>query len=192
MANKVFVDIGTCDFDSSIPLADSGWCGYMIEADPKYAELMERKTSSYKNVKVFNMAISDVDGSVPFITSNPDENDPGSIWKRGMGQVASESHAGNRMMERPANQHFVGDRITVKSCTLDTFISKQGISSIDFMKIDVEGHEMNIIKDYSWDVKPTLIKIEHGHSDKEAMQGILQENGYLIYTEKYDIYGILK
>lgn len=190
--SKVFVDIGTCDFDSSLPLADSGWHGYMIEADPKYADAMENKTSSYENVKVFNMAISDVDGSVPFITADPDENDPGNDWKRGMGHVTSESHAGNRMLEVEANHHFIGKRIFVKSCTLDTFISEQKITSVDFMKIDVEGHEMNIIKDYSWSVKPKLIKIEHSHSDKGAMQNILQENGYLIYTETSDIYGILK
>ena len=56
--SKVFIDIGTCDFDTSIPLAEAGWRGYMVEADPKYASRMSDKTVPY-DVDVFNIPSTD-------------------------------------------------------------------------------------------------------------------------------------
>ncbi len=189
--SKVFIDIGTCDFDTSIPLASAGWRGYMIEADPKYAKRMREKTSSY-DVDVSNLAISDYDGDLLFVTADPSVHDQGYDWKHGMGHVASTHHHGNRMMEDPRNEHFIGKTIKVKCSTLDTFIQENNISKIDLLKIDVEGHEKNILQGFTWAVKPSFIKIEHFHSDKEYIQNTLIDNGYFIFTEDYDIYGILK
>ena len=62
---KVFLEIGTCDFDTCLPLAEAGWSGYMIEADPRYAEIMANKTAQY-DVKVDNMAVSNKNGTVAF------------------------------------------------------------------------------------------------------------------------------
>jgi len=188
---KVFIDIGTCDFDTSIPLAEAGWRGYMVEADPKYASTMSDKTVPY-DVDVFNMAISNYDGELDFVTAEPSYDDAGYDWKHGMGHVASSNHDGNRMMEDPRNDHFIGKTIKIGCLTLDSFIRVNDISKIDFLKIDVEGHEKNILEGFSWSVKPSFLKIEHFHSDKEFIQNVLIDNGYFIFTENYDIYGILK
>ena len=49
---------------------------------------------------------------------------------------------------------------------------------------------MNIIEDYTWDIKPTFIKMEHKHIDDIKAVDILQGQGYLTWTEGEDIYAI--
>ena len=61
---------------------------------------------------------------------------------------------------------------------------------VDFMKIDAEGHENNIFLNYSFRVKPTMIKVEHKHIDDKVLSHKLKSNGYLVWAEKDDIYAI--
>ena len=62
---------------------------------------------------------------------------------------------------------------------------------VDFLKIDAEGHELNILMGYSFILKPRFIKIEHKHVDDILLCSKLKENGYLVWTEKDDIYGLI-
>ena len=55
MRQKVFVEIGVCDFDTLEPLIDNGWLGYFVEPVSKYA----RKLNQYD---VTECAISSYDG----------------------------------------------------------------------------------------------------------------------------------
>ena len=66
------------------------------------------------------------------------------------------------------------------------------MKEIDFLKVDVEGHELNVFLNYSFKVKPKIIKVEHKHVDDIALSKKLEENGYLVWTEKHDIYAISK
>ena len=43
MKQKIFVEIGVCDFDTLEPLIDNGWLGYFVEPVSKYA----RKLNQY-------------------------------------------------------------------------------------------------------------------------------------------------
>ena len=46
--------------------------------------------------------------------------------------------------------------------TLDMLIDNykhKGFEKIDYLKIDAEGHETNILDAYSWKIKPSFIKI---------------------------------
>jgi hypothetical protein len=38
---------------------------------------------------------------------------------------------------------------------------------------------------------PELIKLEHKHIDDVAMKTLLERQGYLVYTEREDMYAIL-
>ena len=185
MVAKVFLEIGTCDFDTCLPLAKEGWSGYVVEGDPKYAQAMKTATSEY-DVEVSNMAMSDYDGYIRFHTTFAEAG-----WIKGIGTVAANNHLGERLLDADNYSQFIEDTITVPCSTLDTFLTESNIDHLDFMKIDTEGHEMNILGPYSWRVKPTMIKIEHSHIDDVRMCNILKSQGYMVWTERQDIYGVV-
>ena len=85
MKQKIFVEIGVCDFDTLEPLIDNGWKGYFVEPVKEYADKL---------------------------------------------------------------------------------------------------------KAYDWRVLPTFIKIEHHHIDDIKMKKMLEERGYIVYTEGRDIYAV--
>ena len=43
---------------------------------------------------------------------------------------------------------------------------------------------------YDWCVKPTFMKVEHDHIDDIKLSKIFQEQGYITYTERGDMYAV--
>ena len=80
------------------------------------------------NIEVYNLAIGDVDGKVDFV-------------------ITQFSNL-NRVLRENEHRYnaAISDIKTVSSKRLDTFVSERQIGSIDFIRMDVEGHENKIIK----------------------------------------------
>ena len=175
MKQKIFVEIGVCDFDTLEPLIDNGWLGYFVEPVNKYAS----KLSDYD---VTECAISYYDGVADFYVSR--ETNQG--WTRGLSHLVTQQ--GEKLLER--HTHLIEKKISVPCYTLQTFLSMKEITCIDYLKVDTEGHEMDIFSAYDWRVLPTLIKLEHHHIDDLRMKKILEERGYIVYTEGKDMYAI--
>lgn len=186
MQDKVFVEIGSCDFDTCLPLAENGWRGVMVEAVPEIARTMEDHLAGYPKVKMINKAVSDYDGMIEFHVSNGDD------WAHGISSVAANNHKGTRMFDigDGANRIFLDRTELVPCVTLDKLLEENGITSIDYLKLDTEGHETNILEAYSWKIKPTFIKLEHAHIDDKRMKILLEKQGYIVYTEDRDMYAV--
>lgn len=193
MEMKTFIEIGTCDFDTNIPLIESGeWTGVMCEPAPTYFKNLEDICKDIKhreNLILENLAISDYNGRLDFAVARNDHSIENS-WQRGISSVVSDHHIGERLFDYDVNKNLIAETIEVPCLTLDDLIHKHRVTSIDYLKIDAEGHEMNIINAYSWGIKPTIIKLEHIHIDDIYMANLLQEQGYIVYTEQRDIYAI--
>ncbi len=184
---KTFIEIGCADFDTLIPMArKGGWGGWCIEPVPEHAQTLREATRDLP-VAVLEAAISSYDGTVTMAVGG------GQDWARGASHVIDKHHSGGRMLEHPKNVELglKVDEIKVQSLKLDTFILEQGIEDIDFMKIDVEGHEMEILTTYSWDVRPKVLKIEHKHLSGNTLDKMLKRRGYTLFVETDDIYAIL-
>ena len=82
--------------------------------------------------------------------------------------------------------------IKVETLTLNDLIKKHNVKRIDFMKIDVEGMEYDIISNYDWKIKPSFMKIEHQHMGDDYFRflDILNSMGYKYWSESSDIYAI--
>ena len=176
---KTFVEIGCCDFDTLIPLSENGWQGYCVEPIKEYADKL-----SHKNVTVSNCAISSYDGTMEMYVSVSE----GEEWSRGISHAVNQK--GSKLLEMPSNQHLLQEKRTVNCYTLDSYLKENKITHIDFMKVDVEGHENDIFEVYQWTVKPTFMKIEHRHIDDLLLKDVLEKQGYMCYTEQSDMYAI--
>jgi len=186
---KTFIEIGTCDFDTCKPLADRGWKGLMIEPNPLAYERMVKFMKEYSNITTLDYAVSDYDGTIKIGISKQDYPDRAI---RGMSSIVDENHKGGRIFEYElwSREEYLSEVIEVNCKRLDTVLLENNIEEIDFLKMDMEGHEMNLLEDYSWRIKPTFIKIEHKHIDDIKAVQILQSNGYMTWTERDDIYGV--
>jgi FkbM family methyltransferase len=164
----------------------------MCEPAPTYFKNLEDICKDIKhreNLILENLAISDYNGRLDFAVARNDHSIENS-WQRGISSVVSDHHLGERLFDYDENKNLIAETIEVPCLTLDDLIHKHKVESIDYLKIDAEGHEMNIIDAYSWGIKPTIIKLEHMHIDDIYMANLLQEQGYLVYTEERDIYAI--
>lgn len=193
MEMKTFIEIGTCDFDTNLPLIESGeWTGIMCEPAPTYYKNLENICSNIKNREnlfLQNIAITDYSGHVSF--AEVKETDiPDNLWQRGISSIVANHHKGERLFDLEGNKNLIHQTIDVPCKTLDDLIIQYELDSIDYLKIDTEGHEMNILDSYTWQVKPTIIKLEHTHIDDQYISGLLKEKGYIVYTEQRDIYAI--
>jgi len=139
---------------------------------------------THENLTVINTVVSDYDGEIDFYVSEGDD------WVKGISHVASTNHKGTKLLEMRENQKHVKGKYKLPCVTLDSLIDQHGIQRIDYLKLDVEGHETNIIESYSWRIKPTFIKLEHQHIDDINMKRMLESQGYIVYTEGRDIYAI--
>ena len=194
---KVFIEIGSCDFDTCLDLVNTGeWTGVMVEPSPPYFKNLEKlvKASPYgNNVHLENTAITDYMGKIDFTVAKDmtcEEGNDVNGWVRGISSVSATNHKGERMLDKPVNQKFIDYHTTVPCMTLNALISKYKYEHINYLKIDTEGHELNILEAYDWDIKPDLIKIEHTHVDDIFVANLLKQHGYLVYTEQHDLYAI--
>ena len=172
---KVFVEIGVCDFDTLEPLLKNGWEGYFVEPIKKYADKITHNMS--------NCAISSYNGAMKmYLSKGTDE------WSKGISHAVKQQ--GEKLLEYGGNYKYL-DRVVVVPCmTLESYLKKNNITYIDYLKVDTEGHEMDIFEGYNWSVKPTFMKVEHFHIDDEKLSKMFQEQGYITYREKGDMYAV--
>jgi FkbM family methyltransferase len=180
---KFFVEIGAADFDTLEPLAKQGWHGIVVEPIPHLYQKLVEQFEPYP-VEVIQAAISDNDDQVEMAVARDDGS-----WLTGCSHVISDNHMGYKLSENIDRKYDFNERITVECMTLDLLLIN--MHRVDFMKVDAEGHENNIFLNYSFRVKPTMIKVEHKHIDDKVLARKLESNGYLVWTEKDDIYGII-
>jgi FkbM family methyltransferase len=136
--NGVFIDIGAHDgirfsntyfFESELE-----WTGICIEPHPKvFPKLKENRKCIIEGC-----AISDVEGEFDFIAADgyPEMN---SGFNR------------KEIIEKQIKEQFGSYEIAkVPTFRLDTILTKHNISKADICSIDVETHEIHVVKSLDW------------------------------------------
>lgn len=145
-----------------------------FEPTPSIFECLQANCSR-SNIDLKNVAISDQTGEVTFAVSGKSE----------VNQIISDDHV--------LTKHW--SAIRVPAITLDSI----SLSNVDMLKIDVEGHELAVVKgaentiknnkpliaiEISFENKVLDKKISHNHS--QALE-LLKEWGYrVIWNRRYD------
>jgi FkbM family methyltransferase len=196
---KFFIEIGSADFDTLIPLAEKGWSGVFIEPVETLAQnlIQKIKEKKLKNVKVFNYAISGSDGEVEMAQVTDFHWEGEQNWARGVSHISKGNTRGRCLLET-VNDVLARTYKNTKCQSLNSLVEHLENSKvcgfdgkIDFLRVDAEGHELDIIEPYNWKIKPSLIKVEHAHCDLDGVTDTLRKEGYFTLLEEYDVYGIL-
>ncbi len=177
---KTFLEIGTCDFHTLGYLADLGWKGVMIEPIPKYYQSLTSQ-STHPNIYYINAAIDWVEGDRKMYTASEEQIE--KVWYTvGMSSFFP-------------NPDILSEEVIVKTLTLDKVFDLCKVDRVDFLKIDAEGYDSEIIKMFPFDrFKPQHIKVEREHMDQNQLDGtldILHSHGYHCEWTLHDIYAFL-
>ena len=161
----VFVDVGANDYrrDSNTYYLETalGWSGIAIEPQEKFAADYMRHRPHTRFVPLFVSDVSDKDVTLYVPTTD---------------LLASGSRA---VAEERAGQVAVA--VKSRSATLDDILAKAGANRTDFVSIDVEEHEPQVLRGFSIDAfKPRLVCIEAHPAVRQAILDYFAAHQYVL------------
>ena len=186
---KNFVEIGACDFDNLDNYLDINNTVFFVEPVPAYYKSLISKVGKKRNAVFDNCAISSFNGKTNITFIEPDTAE--QQWVRGISHLDFSSS--NLILKNKNLGYNIGTpkSVNVRCFTLDYFFYRHGIRNVEYLKMDVEGHELEILKAFSWRIKPQRLKIEHKFVNVDELTGMLSEQGYTNIIIGDDVYATL-
>jgi len=172
--NMVF-DIGCESFEWSTQFLRQAFPDatiYGFEPDPRHAvNVLKEQLDAKLGVRFQNYAVSDHDGACAF-------------WPSVGGEKADWTYSGSTRkptyFENVPGQlfHFKKEPITINCVTLDSFCLKHGVAAIDYINLDVQGAEGDVLRGAVNMIPRTrYIYAEHNsggcHENEPGLSGIL-------------------
>ena len=160
-----FVEAGALDglfMSNTKLLEDLGWTGLLIE--PSF-EACKRCLKNRKSTVVWNALVSN---------HYKGEKVYGDFFYNG-----EEGKGAWSSITR--NQHALKKKISVPTITLSNVLRTFNIKKVDFLSLDVEGYELNVLKGLDFDefdVKYILVEVNFNDYDLEDMDELLGKHGY--------------
>jgi FkbM family methyltransferase len=168
----VMIDVGAHHGESFDPYLAAGWKVYAFEPDTKNRS---RIAGDYKsaNLRLSPKALSDHEAeNVTFYSSNQSTGISG----------LSAFH----------KSHFPSGQVALT--TLARVIAGENISQVDFLKIDTEGHDLEVLRGAPWSrLSPKVILCEFEDAktkplgyDFQEMAGFLIGHGYRVWLSEWE------
>ncbi|MBK5910301.1 hypothetical protein CCR85_02200 [Rhodothalassium salexigens] len=170
--DSVMVDVGAHVGGALAPFARLGWWVHACEPDADNRAALVERFGSAERVVIDPRAVgAEPAADVAFYAS------PESTGVSGL-HAFLDSHA---------------ERGRVEVTTVARIADEQGLSAIDFLKIDVEGHDLDVLCGVPWDrLRPACIECEfednktrpRGHTTADII-AFLAERGYAVYVSAW-------
>jgi FkbM family methyltransferase len=174
-----FIEFGAFDgvgLSNSYALEQIGWKGICIEPIPE----MFQKLKNNRNCICIEGCVSDKHGTAYFrevggtfevLSGIEDKYNPTHI------------HLINNVYNKPSKFY------EVQCYTLSEILREYNVEKVDFLSIDTEGGELEIVKSLSDDElkKIDVICVEHNDADKEMIRFLTSKNFTLIRRLEFDL-----
>ena len=170
-SDVTFVQVGVNDAKNADFLRgrviQNGWRGLMIEPHPAYIAEAKSNYGEFRKLIWENVAISNKKGVEQlFFVKDPPPDKP---WSLGIASFDKEH----------VNRHGFSDSeissIDVSCLQLKELLEKHGLHSVDLLVIDVEGHELEVIRSIDFNFfSVKLVVIETSHMDGAVFSEILK------------------
>lgn len=165
--NGVCVEVGGFDGvtgSNTYYFEKLGWRCLVVEPMPDFC----RKIRQVRSCEVAEIAASDKEGEAEFFVAVGVETL--STMEKDVDHFARiRSHSQQEMK-----------KITVKTARLDDILTEHGITTVDFLTIDVEGHEISVLAGMSFGViSPRIVILEDNSNGVDAqVKRFMRSVGY--------------
>lgn len=181
-----YVDIGAYDGLSSSNTAhfdiNLGWNGICIEPHPDVFPILETNRKNSINI---NACVSSINGEVDFLSVKSPENSP-SNWKPEMlsGICDEFSIQGKNRITNDLSTHGGSTEIIkVKSKLLDDILKENLVTKVDYLSIDTEGSEFNILSSINFNEFDIRVISAENNYGSTKVKNLLENNGYMFLTK---------
>ena len=170
--SRVFVEIGGHD---GVTLSNTyylerelGWQGTSVEPLPRaYGELTRNR-----NCITVNACIAEYDGETSFYAISG-----GAEMLSGIPEKYDERHK-RRIRRNLKRQKSTAEEITVPCYRLDTVLRQNRIDRIDYLSIDTEGGELDILKSIDLDaLSVEIVSVENNYFTHD-IEEYMSSRGY--------------
>jgi FkbM family methyltransferase len=179
---KFYIELGALDgvrYSNTKTLEDKyGWSGILIEPIP---DAFEKLCVNRPGNMLVNSLVGVEGGEVEFrFFTNPDLQCVSAIKS-----TQKEFHQRQWMNAQTAENHWLADQINtdlqvamMPTQSLGGIVRRSGIPAFGLLSLDVEGHELDVLKSNDWDVPISYMLVEgNQESDKEVFNFILAKGG---------------
>jgi len=176
--------IGNTSNDLLFNNIDPAFKYILIEPVPHLFVKLQENYKSYDNIVLLNIAISNYDGFLELYVPS-EENDFTKLvpW---VSQLASV----NKNHIQTFVPSCIVDKMTVECITLNTLIKKYNLKNIEYLYIDAEGHDYDILMDLNLSFRPKNILFENKHMDGPKYSfDIYDCKNYLKLLNHFKLYG---
>ena len=192
--NGIFLDIGAHDgvtFSNTYYLEKNlGWTGLCVEPNPSsYDKCIRNRTCNVVNKAI----LEGQKGKAEFIIPEGEGKVEGGLEQL----CALKGHVRDKSLRHDfATQYSKQSTIMVDTTSIMDLLNEHQMYAIDYMSIDVEGYELDILKGIDYEkVKVRFLTIEHGNDEgyRKEICDFLASKGYERHREnKWDDEYMLK
>lgn len=145
-----------------------GWKGMCVEAHPQYLGVINNAR---------NCAL------VPTCVTNKSGQKVVFALDSGLSGIMSTNK--NKRAWEKSGKNVPTIRIECSTMALEA--ERYKIKLVDYLSLDVEGHELEVLKGFDWDrIKINVMTIEAGNGRVNDIQEFLEEKGYVRHTPDLD------
>lgn len=154
------------DGSATLHFEEAGWTCVLVEPIPSLCREIQKR----RKAKVFECAASSEEGE--------------AVLQVGIGSPLAHavSALGGKSARHIRKRHgFDTQAITIRTRTLDSILEEAGVApGIDFISIDVEGHELELLKGFTLDRwRPKILIIEdNGPFWDATISNRIKRDGY--------------
>jgi FkbM family methyltransferase len=183
----VWIDVGAHEGESTLPFA-AAHRDLIVYAFEPNLRAAARTMGRLRNYVVLPIAIAETDGSAELRLNE---------YEQASSLLATDESGVARWVGGEVFK--VVDSITVPTMRLDTFMDAAGIRSVDFLKVDAQGLDLDVVRsagDRLRDVARVQLEATtasyaqyQGAPDRSAIVGYMEANGFRLEREELQSYG---
>jgi FkbM family methyltransferase len=173
-----YVDVGASQpkkFNNTYMFYLKGWKGINIDPNPDSKKQFDNIRPRDIN---YTYGVANKITTMPFyVISDP-------MYSTFLKEEVNDSMLGGKKIEKIVN---------VKVRKLKDILAEQNPKKIDFMSIDTEGYDLEVLKSNDWKkYKPSILCVE-GHKDADKINDFLKEKGYIrVFKETNSIFILME